>query len=81
MGLTRLLSYQVAEAKRAGRLELVLEHHEPPPWPVSLVYEGQQLLPKKTRAFLDFVAPRLKHRLLEEIAILKSGEEAIRSGG
>jgi hypothetical protein len=31
---------------------------------------GPTVLPKKTWAFLDFGAPRLKHRLLEEIAIL-----------
>lgn len=68
-GLTRLLSYQVTEAKRAGRLELVLEDYELPPWPVSLVYAGQRLLPGKLRAFLDFAAPRLKERLADETAL------------
>lgn len=69
LGLTRLLSYQVAEAKRAGALETVLEDYELPAWPVSLVYPGQQLLPRKTRAFLDFAAPRLKVRLQEDAAL------------
>jgi len=72
LGLTRLLSYQVSEAKRAGTLELVLEEHELPPWPVSLVYPGQQLLPRKTRAFLDFAAPRLKVRLQEDAALFEA---------
>src|SRR5262249_51927709 len=63
VGLTRVLSYQVAEAVRAGRLGLVLKEFEPVPWPVSLVYAGQGLLPLKVRAFLDFVSPRLKAHL------------------
>ena len=63
VGLTRLLSYQIAEARRNGQLELVLEDHELPAWPISLVYPGQQLLPRKSRAFLDFAAPRLRDRL------------------
>lgn len=72
LGLTRLLSYQVAEAKRAGALETVLEDYELPAWPVSLVYPGQQLLPRKTRAFLDFAAPRLKVRLQEDAALFEA---------
>jgi DNA-binding transcriptional LysR family regulator len=68
LGLTRLLSYQITEERRAGRLELVLEDYELPPWPVSLIYAGQQLLPKKLRAFLDFAAPRLKNRLRDDAA-------------
>jgi DNA-binding transcriptional LysR family regulator len=63
VGVTRLLSYQAAAALRAGALNVVLEKFEPLPWPVSLVYPGQGLLPLKLRAFLDFAAPRLKSRL------------------
>ncbi len=60
LGLTRVLSYQIADALRSGRLETVLDDHAPEPMPVSLVYRGQGLLPQKLRAFLDFAAPRLK---------------------
>jgi DNA-binding transcriptional LysR family regulator len=63
VGLTRLLSYQAADALRAGKLHAVLEKFEPPVWPLSLVYPGQGLLPLKLRAFLDFAVPRLKSRL------------------
>jgi DNA-binding transcriptional LysR family regulator len=63
IGITRVLSYQVAGALRAGTLALALREFEPTPWPVSLVYTGQGLLPLKLRAFLDFAAPRLKARL------------------
>jgi DNA-binding transcriptional LysR family regulator len=65
LGVTRVLSYQVAEALSAGTLSLALQEFEPPPSPVSLVYAGQGLLPQKLRAFLDFAAPRLKARLAD----------------
>lgn len=60
VGLTRILSYQAADAIAAGQLALALEDFEPAPWPVSLVYAAQGPLPRKLRAFLDFAAPRLR---------------------
>ena len=63
IGITRVLSYQIAQALAAGKLALALEDFEPDPWPVSLVYGAQGLLPLKLRAFLDFAVPRLKARL------------------
>ncbi len=63
IGLTRVFSYQVAQAVRDGRLDLVLRPFETPPWPVSLVHGGQGLLPLKLRAFLDFAGPRLRDRV------------------
>lgn len=65
IGITRLLSYQAAEALRAGALALALEEFEPQPIPVNLIHAGQRLLPIKLRAFLDFAAPRLKQRIAE----------------
>jgi DNA-binding transcriptional LysR family regulator len=65
VGITRVLSYQIANAIQAGALAAVLEEFEPVPAPVSLVYAGQRRLPLKLRAFLDFAAPRLKARLLQ----------------
>jgi len=62
-GVTRVLSYQVAEAVRTGALRLALESFEPAAWPVSLVRPERGRLPLKLRAFLDFAAPRLKARL------------------
>jgi DNA-binding transcriptional LysR family regulator len=60
LGLTRALSYQVAEAITSGRLVAALEAFEPDPWPVSLLYRSQAPLSQKLRVFLDFAAPRLK---------------------
>jgi DNA-binding transcriptional LysR family regulator len=68
VGVTRVLSYQIANATRAGTLTVALQEFEPAPWPVSLVYAGQGLLPLKLRAFLDFAAPRLKARLSQDAA-------------
>eukprot|EP01037_Dinobryon_pediforme_P020697 gene20697-21383_t len=63
VGITRVVSYQIASALRAGALKIVLAPFEPAPWPISLVHSGQGILPLKLRAFLDFAAPRLKARL------------------
>ncbi len=64
LGITRVLSYQMAEAKRNGALEIILEAFEPQPWPVHLVHVRQGLVPLKLRAFSDWAIPRLKARLL-----------------
>jgi DNA-binding transcriptional LysR family regulator len=62
IGITRVLSYQIADAVRAGALEIVLQNFEPAPWPVSLVLASQGRLPLKLRAFIDFATPRLKSK-------------------
>ena len=63
VGLTRVLSYQVAELVKARKLALALRDFEPEPVPVNLVYTGEPPMPRKLRVFLDFAAPRLKARL------------------
>lgn len=63
LGVTRVLSYQIADALRAKRLTTVLTEFEPEPYPVSLVYAEQGLLPLKTRAFIDFAKDRLVQRI------------------
>ncbi len=59
LGVTRVLSYQVARAVAEGRLEIILQNEEPEPWPVHIVYGGGGLVPQKLRAFIDFASPRL----------------------
>jgi DNA-binding transcriptional LysR family regulator len=66
LGITRVLSYQAEDAVRSAKLKVVLRDFEPPPWPVSLVFAGQRLLPQKLRAFIDFAAPRLRSALARE---------------
>lgn len=76
LGITRVLSYQVATDIRAGSLVIALPEFEPSPWPVSLVFAGQGLLPLKLRAFLDFAAPRLRERLSERTARKPAGRRS-----
>ncbi|HEY5207010.1 MAG TPA: LysR family transcriptional regulator [Roseiarcus sp.] len=63
LGVTRVLSYQAAQAVLDGRIQIVLSEYEPAPSPVSLIHGPQGLTPLKVRMALDFVAPRLRARL------------------
>ena len=59
-GLTRLLSYQVADALRDGRLKTVLAEYEPDELPVHLVHREGRHASQKARAFLDLALERLR---------------------
>lgn len=59
-GLTRLLSYQVADELRDGRLTTVLTDFEPPALPVHLVHREGCHASQKARAFLDLALERLR---------------------
>lgn len=63
VGITRVLSYQVAQALKEGRLSIVLADFELEPLPVSLVHLSGRLIPAKLRSFLDFAAARLRSQL------------------
>ena len=62
-GIIRAMSYHVVDFVREEILQLVLEPFEPTPRPVHLIYDKQNRLPIKLRAFVDFVVPRLRDRL------------------
>ena len=64
LGVTRLLCYQAAPSIKAKLLKLVLRDFEPDPMPVSLIYQSGRLMPQKLKAFVDFVTPRMKARLI-----------------
>jgi DNA-binding transcriptional LysR family regulator len=59
-GLARVFSYQAMPEAAAGRLEVVLAAHEPPPVPVHLVHAEGRRASAKVRAFVDFAAARLR---------------------
>jgi DNA-binding transcriptional LysR family regulator len=65
-GVTRVMSYKMDAARRAGSLELMLEAFEPEPLPVHIVYAPRNPLPLKLRAFLNWMTPRIKARLAFE---------------
>jgi len=72
VGVTRVLSYQVARAVADGTLRIVLADYEADPLPINLVHVGQGVLPLKTRAFLDFAAPRVRDRAAKATIVDKA---------
>jgi DNA-binding transcriptional LysR family regulator len=64
LGVTNVLSYQVAQAVAEKKLKIVLQDFEPPPIPVHLIDAQQGLLPLKMRRFLDYAAPRIRQSVL-----------------
>lgn len=63
LGYVQLLDYKVAHQLKDGSLVRILAEFSPPPVPVRLIHASGRVLPAKTRAFLDFVGPRLRDRL------------------
>ena len=59
-GLTRLLSYQVADQLRDGQLETVLGDFEPAALPVHLVHREGRHASRKARVLLDLAIERLR---------------------
>jgi len=59
-GVSRLLSYHVAQEVKQGLLRIVLADAEPAPVPVHLVSPYGRLAVPKVRAFVDFALPRLR---------------------
>jgi DNA-binding transcriptional LysR family regulator len=59
-GLTRLLSYQIADFLRAGQLKTVLSQYEPPALPIHVVHREGRHASKKARAFIDLAVDRLR---------------------
>jgi DNA-binding transcriptional LysR family regulator len=59
-GITRLISYQVAEHLETGELQTVLEDWEPDPLPVNILYREGRQAAAKVRTFVDFIAARLR---------------------
>ena len=60
LGITRLLSYQVAEHVRSGKLQIVLEDFEAAPWPVHVVHHEGRRATRKVRAFIDLAVDSLR---------------------
>jgi len=65
LGITRLLSYQIAEPLQTGRLKIVLSEFESPPVPIHIVHREGRLSSAKVRSFVDLVAERLRTATLQ----------------
>lgn len=53
------------EELKSGTLKTVLDEYECVTIPLHLVYVKQGLMPLKVRAFIDWMAPRLREKLNE----------------
>ena len=68
-GVTRVLSYQAANAIAAGSLLRVLTDDEGPDLPIHLLYPGGRHPAPKLRAFLDFCVARLRRRIGDLVSV------------
>jgi DNA-binding transcriptional LysR family regulator len=59
-GIARVLSYQIADDLKAGRLQIVLPAYEPEPIPIHVVYAGGNTAPARVRAFVEFTVSHLR---------------------
>jgi DNA-binding transcriptional LysR family regulator len=60
LGLTRVLGYQVSDALREGRLEVVLQAFEPAPLPIHVVHREGRRATQKVRGFVDLAVSALR---------------------
>jgi DNA-binding transcriptional LysR family regulator len=66
LGITRVLSYQVAKNLTNRSLSLILEAFEPEKMPVSLLHREDRLPQAKVQSFMTFAVPRLRKTLTAE---------------
>lgn len=59
-GITRLLSYQVADALSQGQLQVVLETFEKPALPIHVVHREGRRATQKVRGFIDLAVDVLR---------------------
>jgi DNA-binding transcriptional LysR family regulator len=75
LGICRLLSYQIAEQLRDGRLKIILAEYEEAPWPVHVMHRESKFGSSKVRNFIDLLAAHLRaHPHLNGDGIVSAGE-------
>jgi DNA-binding transcriptional LysR family regulator len=62
-GIIRVLSYQIEQPVKEGRLRIILTEDEPDPIPVHLLIPDGRLELPKVRTFVDYAIARLRPRL------------------
>lgn len=60
MGITRLLSYQIASDLAAGKLYTLLTEYEPSPLPIHVIHREGRYASAKVRAFVDLMVAKLR---------------------
>jgi len=61
LGLTRLMSYQIADQLKSEKLKAVLVEFEPDILPLNLLHREGRMASPKARAFLDLAIERLRN--------------------
>lgn len=65
MGITRLLSYQIAAHLASGQLQTLLTQYEPPPLPIHVINREGRYASAKVRTFVDLMIAKLReHQVL-----------------
>lgn len=60
LGITRLMSYQVAPMLASGKLKVVLSEFELPKLPIHIIHREGRHASAKMRAFIDLMADHLR---------------------
>lgn len=63
LGITRLLSYQVAEKLKEGALTIVLSEYEAPPVPIHVVHREGRYSSARIRSFVDWMVEYLRNEV------------------
>jgi DNA-binding transcriptional LysR family regulator len=60
LGITRLLSYQVASYVSSGQLQTVLSEFEPKALPIHVIHREGLYASAKVRTFVDLIVAKLR---------------------
>lgn len=60
LGITRLLSYQIAPELAEGKLKIILAEYEEAPWPIHVLHRESKYGSSKVRHFIDMLVKRLR---------------------
>lgn len=63
LGITRLLSYQIATQLASGELKIIMSDFEPKPMPINIIHREGRYDSAKVRSFIDLISMRLKTTL------------------
>lgn len=69
LGVSRLMSYQIATQVESGLLQIVLPEYEPPPLPIHILHREGRYKSARVRSFIDMVVEKLRaHPALQSAA-------------
>ncbi len=60
LGITRLLSYQIATQLASGELKIIMSEFEPKPMPIHIIHHEGRNASAKIRSFIDLISQRLR---------------------